>query len=108
MITENQLNEAIAEMQGQRHPDANTCLKLASYYTIKDKLFPEEQAQIDRYSYSAPVAESMIGYSSKTEFGEAVYGKPVNDVMGAIDEIMTGLYAVNPHLYRRIMEELTE
>ena len=34
MITEQDLLEAIAECQGQRNPNANTCIKLAAYYII--------------------------------------------------------------------------
>ena len=45
MITENDLQEAIAECEGVRNPTANTCLKLAAFYTIKDKLYPEPQIE---------------------------------------------------------------
>ena len=38
MITEKDLLEAIAECQGERNPNANTCIKLAAYYTILDHL----------------------------------------------------------------------
>ncbi len=41
MITEHDLQEAIAECQGKRNPDANTCIKLAAFYTIKEHLFPK-------------------------------------------------------------------
>lgn len=111
MITENQLNEAIAEMQGQRNPNASTCLKLASYYTIKNELFPkEEKPQIDGYSYAAPpvLADNLISYSSDTEFGTLVNGKNVDDVLKKIDDVMTGVYVVDNSLYKRIMRDLRE
>ena len=112
MITETDLNEAIAEMYGQRRPNADTCLKLASYLTIKDKLYPEnkpEPPQIDRgYSAAASPVAAMIDYDSKTAFGEAVTGRPVAEVLAKLDEIMTGLFVINPRLYNRIMEELTD
>ena len=41
MITEQDLQEAIAECQGERHPNANTCMKLAAFYTIKNELYPD-------------------------------------------------------------------
>lgn len=111
MITENQLNEAIAEMNGQRHPDANTCIKLASYYTIKNELFPKAQdaAQIvPRYSADPPQTNSTIDYVSDTDFGAAVYGRDTNEVLGIIDEVMSALYVVNQPLYKRILRDLTE
>ena len=32
VIREDDVREAIAEMQGQKNPNANTCIKLAAYY----------------------------------------------------------------------------
>ena len=43
MITEKDLQEAIAECEGQRNPNANTCVKLAAFYIIKDHLFPQQE-----------------------------------------------------------------
>lgn len=110
MITEEQLREAIAECNGRRNPDANTCLKLASYLTIKDKMFPDgEPAQIDRsYSFAAPpeITESTIDYVSDTQFGKGIYGRKINDVLGKLDEIITDVYVVEPALYRKILREL--
>lgn len=109
MITENQLNEAIAEMNGQRHPDANTCIKLASYYTIKNELFPKDNAPIvPRYSSDPPQTNSTIDYVSDTDFGAAVYGRDINEVLRILDEVMSALYVVNQPLYKRILRDLTE
>ena len=112
MITEDQLNEAIAEMQGQRNPNAGTCLKLASYYTIKNAMFPKEQQQTIRssYSYAAPPVEerNMIDYDSETDFGRSVDGKDVYDVMKKLDEVMSGLFVINQPLYKRILREMAD
>ena len=43
MITEKDLQEAIAECQGQRNPTTSTCIKLAAFYTIRRELFGEEK-----------------------------------------------------------------
>ena len=113
MITKDQLDEAIAEMQGQLHPNADTCLKLASYYTIKNELFPEQEPkpQIERsYSFDPPPTEpdDTIGYSSETDFGRSVNGRKSHDVMQRIDEVMSALYVINPPLYKRILRELED
>ena len=54
MITEKDLQEAIAECQGQRNPNANTCIKLAAFYTIRRELFGEEKdaGMLPGYSYA--------------------------------------------------------
>ena len=48
MITRRDLLEAIDKCQGQKNPNANTCIKLAAYYTILDHT-PES---ISDYSFA--------------------------------------------------------
>ena len=101
MITEKELREAIAECQGQRNPNANTCIKLASYYTILDHMDKEIiQPQIQSYSFAtAP-------YSSDTEFGQRIANMDINDVLTVMDELMTTLSIINPRLYNGVMAKL--
>lgn len=112
MITETQLNEAIAEMNGQRHPDANTCLKLASYYTIRNELFPkteqkpEQKTVTEQYYYSGDSETGTIDYVSETDFGKVVYGKKTNDVLANLDSIMSALFVIDPPLYKRVLRDL--
>lgn len=101
MITEQELREAIAECQGQRNPNANTCIKLASYYTILDHITEEEP--MPTYSFAAPPA---IGYSSDTEFGQKISNMDINDVLTVMDELMTTLSIINPRLYNGVMAKL--
>ena len=53
MITRKDLIEAIEKCQGQKNPNANTCIKLAAYYTILDHT-PEDDSG---YSFSGPSSE---------------------------------------------------
>ena len=102
MITRNDLHSAIAECQGQRNPDARTCAKLASYYTILDHL--EEPAEpAPMYSYDAPPER----YTSESEFGRIIVRLDTNDVMRVMDELMETLRIIEPRLYRAVMEKLT-
>lgn len=104
MITEQELREAIAECQGQRNPNANTCIMLASYYTILDHIKEEEKVpELPAYSYAAPPAER---YSSDTEFGQKVSNMDILDVMTIMDELMTTLSIINPRLYNGVMSKL--
>ena len=106
MITEYDLQEAIAECEGQINPNANTCLKLASFYIIKDHMYPEDQ-ETPAYSFSAPpsdVVEQSITYSSDTEFAREINGKDPNTMWSVMDELMSTLQMLNPRLYNGVMD----
>ena len=112
MITEHDLQEAIAECQGVRNPDAKTCMMLAAFYTLQDKLYPKEQKlkSVDdmQYSYDASPekTEEVIRYESGTDFGEAIYGKNTNEILAIVDEAMDALSVLNPSLYKSIMRKI--
>ena len=76
MITEKDLMEAIAECQGQRNPNANTCIKLAAYYTILNNLQATAEKssvvvsknETPAYSYAPPHnTENIVEYTSSYE-----------------------------------------
>ena len=115
MITEHDLQEAIAECEGQRNPTANTCIKLAAFYTIKQHLFPDKEST---YSFAPAVMNTrsednekpsdLVNYESDSEFAQAIYGLP-NDVAWSImDELMSTLAVINPKLYNSIMRKVVE
>ena len=108
MITEQDLQEAIAECQGQRNPNANTCIKLAAFYTIRRELFGEEKdaERQPGYSYAAPPPD-VISFSSGSEFSEAIKGRPQAEVWPVIDELMETVQAIEPRLYNAVMDKLT-
>lgn len=109
MITEQDLLEAIAECQGQRNPNANTCMKLASFYTILDHMSAAPSPpQMQSYSFASEPTENMMSYDSGTEFSDAIYGKPVEEVMAVVDELMSTLSIVNPPLYNSVMRRVTK
>lgn len=116
MITEHDLQEAIAECQGERNPNANTCIKLAAFYTIKEHLYPEKTQLPEevstpqlRYSYApAPEAvENTIDYESDTDFGRLVSGRDPAEVWPLVDELVSeALRVINPRLYDGFMRRL--
>ena len=108
MITEQELHEAIAECQGQRNPNANTCIKLASFYTILDHMAEKSSySEMPNYSF-ANDTENTVKYQSGTEFADAIYGRDVDEIMGIMDELMSTLSVVNPPLYRSVMRRVVE
>lgn len=108
MITEADLQQAIAECQGERSPNANTCIKLASYFTIQDHLFgvPDSSASFFAAPESLPC--EGITYQSNTDFARAVYGKNADDVLAIVDDLMDALQALCPRLYRNAMRHFEE
>ena len=106
MITEKDLAEAIAECQGERNPNANTCIKLAAYYTIRQYMFGEpERVEVPSYSYApAPAVEIDSG----TEFAQTVRGRRAEEIMPVMDELMTALSVLNPRLYNATLAKLEE
>ena len=122
MITEIDLQEAIAECVGRRNPDANTCIKLAAYYTIMRELYGEKNQSADAgnmapsYSYSPPPTvdysdEKTISYSGDSEFSDVVNGMNINDVLTVIEELMETLRVANSstgRLYNATLRKLKE
>lgn len=108
MITEQDLQAAIAECEGQRNPNANTCIKLAAFYIIKEHMY----GQPETYSYASQpqeiksVEKSGVSYESNTEFGQLVYGMNENDLMILMDELMSTLQVVQPRLYESVIRKL--
>ena len=109
MITERDLEQAIAECQGERNPNAHTCIKLAAYYTIKNELFGKSnQAPESGYSYASaePVDTHTIDYKSDTDFSQMLYGKNPDDIWPIMDELMSSIQVLVPRLYDGVMRKL--
>ena len=102
MITERDLEEAIAECQGVVRPTSSTCVKLASYLTIRDHMFgPKEEREIMK---STPITSDIIEYDSGSEFSQRINGKRIGDELPMMDELMETLQVVNPRLYNSVID----
>ena len=116
MITKEALQEAIAECQGTRNPNRETCMMLAAFYTIQDHLYPEPEERTEdtrllpqSYSYSAPPEQSgQVRYHSGTEFSAVVDGMETDKVMATMDELMTTLKIINERLYDGVLRQLQD
>ena len=104
MITEKDLQEAIAECEGKRNPSADTCLKLAAFYTIRDKMYPskkddeDKKVEMPRYSYA--------GEPEQTDFRQAIIGVDAELFVDVMDELMSTLKELMPRLYDGVMRRL--
>lgn len=105
MITERDLEEAIAECLGRKNPDASTCIKLAAFYTIRQELYPSDEIErVSAYSYAAgPEKDETVIIGSNSEFARAIDGRKQDEVWPVIDEMMEILKAVYPRLYNAVL-----
>ena len=110
MITERDLQEAIAECEGQRNPNANTCIKLAAFYTIRNQMFGEPQIDTPVRGYSGSVAAPApeIDYDSGTEFSDVMKGKDLSRIMPVLDELVTTVQALHPRMYESFIDKIIE
>lgn len=111
MITENDLQEAIAECLGQRNPNANTCIKLAAFYIIRKEMFDSpEPIQLPAYSGAGPVeeVETHVDYTSDSEFSQAINGMKASRAWKIMDELVGTLAILHPRLYEGVMREVEE
>ena len=98
-------------MQGQKNPNAQTCIKLAAFYTILDHIIEpdrnrEPQAyNLDQSSYLGALS-NLVEYEGDSDFAKAVNGKDVTHVISVIDELMTTLQVMHPRLYTGVMARL--
>lgn len=100
MIREQDLHEAIAECQGEKNPNANTCIKLAAYYTILNNI-----KGVSSYSFASDPAE-QVRYDSGSEFSEVIRGIDTVAVLRVIDELMDTLQVLLPKLYYATLDKL--
>lgn len=110
MIKQEELEEAIAQCQGVINPNSNTCLKLASYLTIRDHMFgnkKEERGEMPQSSYSFSNGNT-INMNGRSEFTNTVNGKSVDSVLGVVNELMETLHVLNPRLYDSVIMKLEE
>lgn len=113
MITEQDLQAAIAECEGTRSPNANTCLKLAAFYTIKDKLYPQQEenhfADTGNMMYSGAAEPETVKpmLESDTEFARVAEGISMDRLLVVMDELMTTIQVLQPRLYDGVMRKLT-
>lgn len=120
MITEQALQEAIAECQGKRDPNRDDCMMLAAFYIIQDRLYPKENdANVEKnftnaYSFAPPPTENLqqtaapevVGEYGDSDFLRAVAGKKPDAVWAVIDQLMDDLSVINPRVYAGVMRKI--
>lgn len=118
MITLHDLDTAIAKCQGEENPNANTCIKLAAFYTIKEAMFGDGSSvaknattEIPGYSNAAQpedAPETHVDFNSGTDFSRAIDGKEAYPVWEVMDELLAVLQATNPRLFDGVMRKISQ
>lgn len=109
MISEQDLKDAIAECQGARNPTANTCIKLAAFYTIYDHLYPKKAeltAEAIPQTIFQTVDEDTIADYGDSEFYRTIAGRKAADIWPVMNELMDTIQVLNPRLYDGVMRQL--
>lgn len=108
MISEKDLQDAIAECQGERHPNASTCIKLAAYFTIYEHLYPKEAEQEPQAIFHKvdKIDEETVGDYGDSDFLQIIKGKNAADVWAVMDELMETIQVINQRLYDGVMRQL--
>lgn len=106
MISERDLDEAIMMCQGQNNPDANTCMKLAAFYTIKHFMYGKTEIVPEQYSNAPAPTGDIVNFNGDSEFARMVNGKQQGNVWPVIDELMQTLAVVQPKVYAAVMKKL--
>lgn len=101
MITISDLDTAIAECQGQPNPNANTCIKLASYLIIKKYMLDEQNRKPDQ-----TINQTGNFFDSESEFWKKIKSKPISETLGLFDEVMTTIQVINPPMYASILRKI--
>lgn len=102
MITKRELDGAIRECEDAPTSYQN-CEKLATFYTIREHAFKEEEVTELEYSYDAPQGIDDYG---DTDFLQLIKGKPEAEIWLLMDELMQTILITNPRLYDSVIRKI--
>ena len=108
MISEHDLDEAIAECKGKRNPTASDCIKLSAFLQLKERMYPEKAGKSVplEQSYSYSTGNDSIQYSSESEFGKLVYGREIDQILPFLDDLVETVKVINPKLYNAFIGKI--
>lgn len=95
MINKENLQEAITTCFEEKNPNAYTCIKLAAYCIILDRISKKDQADV-------MFSESGSG----SEFTKAFISCDSEQALSILDEMMDTLQIVNPRIYENTIRRL--
>lgn len=82
------------------------CEKLATLYTLKNNLYPEQEQR--GYSFSPAPQRDVIEEYGDSEFLLMIVGKDSQKIFDLIDELMTTVQMLKPSLYNAVIRRIEE
>lgn len=111
MITEYDIDEAIAKCMGDKNPTNSTCVQLAAFLTIKEYLFSHPEPYEPSYSSSDGIEiqpSNTVDFDSNSEFFKIANGMELNKVWAIVEELIGTIEVINPRLYAGVIRKLQE
>lgn len=112
MITEHDLQEAIAELQGRRNPTSSDCVKLAAYYTILQNITDTDDeirgAVMPLYSRAEPPQSvGTVDYTfTNPALKEGLQGRTAGYICELLDDLVSAVKVTNPELYGFVVRKM--
>lgn len=106
MITERDLKEAIAECEGTKKPNANTCIKLAAYYTILENLYGQNSEILNSHSMAFSSSNDLD--LTDSELSDFIRSKGLKKCIAVLDDLLNTLAVVNPRLHESVLHKLED
>ena len=106
MITEQDLKEAIAELQGRRNPTSTDCQKLAAYFVTDGET--RGASAVPSYSRTGPPqTDNLVDYNfTCPALKDGLNGRENDVAYMILDELMNAVRVTNPELYRFAVRKL--
>lgn len=105
MITEFDLQEAIAECEGERNPTSHTCIKLAAFLALQHYMYGKKEEEAPAYSRAMGPGVRPVEIEGDSEFANAVRGRDPSEILPVVAELMDALEVLNPRLYRNAIDK---
>jgi len=103
MISIEQINGEIAVLE-EEVPTHAIMQKLSALYTVRDHMSVGESVQ----GVSVVVSGVVPDIKSTSRFSELISGKPTEDVLMIVDELVSTVRVVNPGLYDAVIRKLSD
>lgn len=108
MVTEKELLQAIGELEDKSSSSYDACAKLATFYTLLDKVYGMGNQYAESANPVQTVYEEVVANAGDSEFLQHVHGMDANDAWLLMDELMDTLKIVNPRLYNGVIRQLKQ
>lgn len=95
MVSIDELNKTILDLETNRDTTYATCERLAWLYIVRDHLAQKK-------------SQEPLSIAGESEFMAAVNGKPGDAVWKIMDELMDAVKMLHPRMYESVLKKLND